>query len=98
MSAYAVALVKVKNPEKMQEYAKLAGPSIAKYDGEVATKGQVAGLLTGEADLNSVAVIKFDSVERINEWYGSDEYQAAIPIRDEACDMTLLKLQVPPAS
>ncbi len=95
MSVYAVALVKVKNPEKMQEYGQLAGATLPKYGATVASRGKVSGLLTGESDLNVVAVMEFPSVEKIDEWYNSDEYQAAIPVREEACDITILKVEAP---
>lgn len=98
MSAYAVALVKVKNPEKMQEYQKIAGPTFGKFGGELAAKGKVTGLLAGQSDLNVVAVMKFPSLEKIDEWYGSEDYQAAVAVREEACDMTILKLQEPPVA
>ena len=98
MSAYAMALVKVKNPEKMKEYQTIAGPTFAKFGGELAAKGKVAGLLHGTSDLNVVAVMKFESIEKIDEWYNSDDYQAAVAVREEACEMTILKLQEPPAA
>ena len=95
MTAYAIALVKVKDPEKMQEYAALAGPTFPKYQGELVAKGQVTELLSGDMDLNIVAVMAFPSLEHIDIWYQSPEYQAAIPTRELASDMTILKVQAP---
>ena len=93
MTAYAVALVTVKNAEKMKKYSELAGPTFKKYGGELVAKGKVSGALVGNTDLNVVAVMAFPSLEKIDEWYQSSEYQAAVSVREEAANMTILKIQ-----
>jgi uncharacterized protein (DUF1330 family) len=79
----------------MKEYGQLAGATLSKYGAKVTTKGKVEGVLTGVSDLDLLAIMEFPSIEKIDEWYNSDEYQAAIKTREEACDMTILKIVVP---
>lgn len=94
MAAFMVALVTPKDPEKLQEYSKLAAPTVASHGGEPVVKGKFEGLLTGTGfDAKMVVVFKFDSIEAIDTWYNSEEYQAIIPLRDEGAEMTFLKLQ-----
>jgi len=90
MSAYAVALIKNIQPETMQEYAKLAQPTIAAWNGRVLAKGALNIPLAGNHDAEVITIIEFAKPEDIEAWYNSAEYQAAIPVREQACDMTLL--------
>lgn len=95
MTAYAIALVTIKDPEKLQQYSSIAGPSVISHGGKVSAKGKVAGLLTGDASWDLVAVMEFPSMEQLDRWYESDEYQSVIAVRDQACEMTILKVQAP---
>ena len=47
--------------------------------------------------LVTTAVVKFPDLEKLEGWYASPEYQALIALRDEACDMNIMKYQVPAA-
>ncbi len=98
MAALAVALVKLKDAEKMQEYGGLAAPTFAEYGGKLVARGKVQGILTGQSDLNIVAVMEFASLDKIDQWYNSPAYQKAIAVREEACDMTILKIELPSAA
>ena len=37
-----------------------------------------------------MVVIRFPSIDAIDRWYHSDAYQALIPLRDEAADVTIV--------
>lgn len=89
MSAFAIALVSIKNPEKFQEYAKAAGPTFAAFNAKHITKGKNAGTLCGASSHQMAAIFEFPDVESAQNWYNSDAYQAIIPLRDEACDVTI---------
>ncbi len=95
MGVYVVALVNVKNEDKMKEYGQIAGGTLSKYGAKITAKGKVEGVLVGEDNLNVLAVMEFPSIKQIDAWYSSEEYQAAISVRNEACDMTILKVVVP---
>ncbi len=86
MSAFVTAMVTVKNPEKFQQYAQQAGATFAAYGGEVLIKGKPLDGGWVEAH-DAIAIIRFPSIEHIDQWYGSPEYQALIPLRDEGADI-----------
>ena len=50
MPAYIIAQINITNPEKYQEYAKLAAPATARYGGKANSKR------LGAADFNMVIV------------------------------------------
>lgn len=93
MAAYLIALAKVKDPEKLKEYAAGASPTIAAYGGEPIVRGAVKTVLAGEHDGDIVFVAKFDSVEDTKAWYNSPEYQKMIPARSQALDPTFVVIE-----
>ena len=95
MTAFFVASVVMKDPAKFQEYGAAAGPTVAAHGGEIVLKGKASAVLAGSSNADAAGVIKFPSIEALNTWYNSSEYQALIPLRDEAVDMTLATFEVP---
>ncbi|MCV7318201.1 hypothetical protein AWB99_15065 [Mycolicibacterium confluentis] len=68
----------------MKEYAKLAMPSMGKAKiVAVDTKPEV---LEGSWHGSQTVVLEFESVDAAKEWYYSDEYQAAVKLRQAAAD------------
>ncbi len=95
MTAFFVANVKVKDPNKFQEYAKKAGETFATYGGEAILRGKVEGVLSGNADHQAVGIVKFPDQEALTTWFNSDAYQDIVPLRDEAAEMTIVTYTVP---
>ncbi|HED34167.1 MAG TPA: DUF1330 domain-containing protein [Gammaproteobacteria bacterium] len=89
MAAFFIANVTVKDPEKFQAYAAKAGETMKKYHGEVALRGKFEQGLKGDADHHAVAVVRFPSHDDLRSWYFSEAYQAVIPLRDEAAEMSI---------
>lgn len=53
MPAYIIAQINVTDPEKYQEYAKLAGPATAKYGGRFLVRGGAKTELEGRGRVAS---------------------------------------------
>ncbi len=95
MCALMIATITVKDPEKFQQYLTKTQEVAAPYGAELLFRGVVDKILTGEDKDHRLAVIvKFPSLEKINEWYGSDEYQPLIALRDEGTDMKMTSYEV----
>jgi len=95
MSAFFIATPTVKSAEKYQAYGAKAGATIAAFGGQFVTKGKAEKALAGSCDHQAAAVVSFPDMETLDNWYQSAEYQALIPLRDEAADMTLIAYSVP---
>jgi uncharacterized protein (DUF1330 family) len=95
MSAFFIANVKIKDQEKFQEYARKAGETFISHGGEPVLRGKVQSALTGSADHHAVGVVRFPSHAQMNAWYNSPEYQAIVPLRDEAAEMTITAYSMP---
>ena len=97
MTAFFVAQVDVKNPEKFQEYGLKAGETIKTHGGSVLVRGKLARMLTEGNGAKATAVIQFPDLDAVDAWFGSDAYQALIPLRQEAADMQIAVYEVPAA-
>lgn len=89
MSAFFVANVRVKNPEKFQRYAQAAGQSMQPFGGSVLIKGASRRTLAGPEGFPNLALVQFPDHDSLEAWYQSPEYQALVPLRDEAADMLI---------
>jgi uncharacterized protein (DUF1330 family) len=81
MAAFVIAEVEVTDMEGYLPYTVLAGESVAKYGGRFRVRGGPVEELEGWPVRGRVVVIEFPDVETARTWYGSPEYQAAIPVR-----------------
>ena len=90
MAAYIIAQVNVTNPEKYQEYAKLAGPASARYGGRFLVRGGTKTPREGDIPYQRVVVTEFPDVEAAKRFYHSVEYQAAREKRLGAADFNMV--------
>jgi len=90
MPAYGIALVNITDPEKYQEYAKLAGPATAKYGGKFVARGVVDSVIEGQGPYSRVAVVEFPTLEAAKTFYNSPEYAEAKAKRKDAADFNML--------
>ena len=65
------------------------------FDAKLVIKGKAEKTIRGDCNHQVVAVARFADMETLDNWYQSAEYQALIPLRDEAVDMTLIAYSVP---
>jgi uncharacterized protein (DUF1330 family) len=77
MPAYIIAQVNITDPQKYQEYAKLAGPATAKYGGRFLVRGGARTEMEGSIPYQRIVVTEYPDVEAAKRFYNSPEYQAA---------------------
>lgn len=95
MSALMIARITVKDPAKFQDYLAKTQQVAAPYGAELLHRGRVDRALTGEdSDHELSVIVKFPSLEAIDEWFGSDAYQPLIALRDEGADMRMTSYAV----
>ena len=90
MSAFVVFHGNINDPDKFGVYAKGVPPTLQPFNGELSLRGKVGRVLAGNHDQKIVALLKFPDLENVHAWYESDAYQALIPLRDEAADVTVI--------
>ena len=93
MSAYLVTTITVTNPEKFEDYRKLAGPAVAQYGGKFIVRGGARTVLEGKFDANRLVVVEFPSSEAAAKFYNSPEYGVAREARSGACDFNMVLVE-----
>ena len=84
MTAYVIAEVSVTDPEGYEQYKPLAGASVAASGGTYEVRGGAVESLEGEPVSGRIVVLRFESLQAARDWYNSDDYQAALPLRQAA--------------
>ena len=89
---YLVANIRVTDQERFQKFSGMAGPIIQKFGGKVLARGP--GAERHEGTLSGVVMmIEFDSKEIAENFYFSEEYQAAKVVRDECSETDLMIIE-----
>lgn len=84
MAVYVIADIRVTDPVAYDQYRPLAAASIARHGGRFIVRGGKADLLEGETQPERIVVIEFPDAETARRWYRSEEYQAALKMRQAA--------------
>ena len=79
--AYMLVQVDVTNAQQYGEYTKLSPGIIEKFGGRFLARGGRTATLEGSPAQGRVVVVEFPSFERAQEFYSSQEYQAAKKVR-----------------
>jgi uncharacterized protein (DUF1330 family) len=91
MSTFIIVDTNIIDAEKLNQYGQQAAITVAKFDGKFIAKGPIDAL-HGTPDYQGKAIIEFADQKSAENWYHSDEYQALVPLRNEAieCQFHLL--------
>ena len=83
MSAYVVLDITVNDPDRYEDYKKLAPPTIEAYGGKYLARGGQMEILEGDWQPNRVVILEFDSIEMAKNWINSSEYSEARALRHQ---------------
>jgi uncharacterized protein (DUF1330 family) len=80
MSAYVIVELEVTDPDQYAAYGKLAEESVSRHGGRFVVRGGNHEVIEGEWAPRMI-VLEFDSLEAIQAWYRSEDYQSCLPMR-----------------
>jgi uncharacterized protein (DUF1330 family) len=85
MPAYVIASVtEAHDDEALAEYRRRNTAAVEAHGGRFVVRGGAMEVLEGDWAPLRVVIMAFDDVDAAKRWYESDDYQAAIPIRQGA--------------
>jgi uncharacterized protein (DUF1330 family) len=93
MRTYVIAEIQITDPVAYDDYRPLAAASIARFGGRFIVRGGKADLLEGEPPPERIVVIEFPDADTARRWYNSEEYQAALKIRQAASRSRVLLVE-----
>jgi len=80
MAAYLIGNYDVTNPEGFSPYGPAVGPTIQAHGGKILVAGPGSKAIEGSPRQFSV-IVEFPSMDALQGWYDSPEYQAILPLR-----------------
>ena len=89
-NAYAIGHVTVKDEAKWAEYRSRLPATLEPWGAEIMFRGRLSAVLSGDHEHAATVVIRFPDLKALNDWHASPQYQAILPIRNEAADVVLL--------
>lgn len=89
-NAYIVGHITVKDAEKWSVYRGKVPATLEPWGAELVFRGSLSSVLSGSHEHSDTVVIRFPDLASIDDWHSSPEYQALIPVREEAADMDLI--------
>jgi len=90
MSACVIGHITVKDEQKWAQYRAQVPATLAPWGAELLFRGQRADILAGNHAHLDTVVIRFPDADSVDAWYNSPEYQALIPLRQQAADLDLV--------
>jgi uncharacterized protein (DUF1330 family) len=94
MPAYVIASVReAHDQDALVEYRQRNSEAVAQYGGRFLVRGGAIDVREGDWEPQRVVVIEFDDAAAARRWYDSEEYQAAIPIRQGASTTDLILVE-----
>jgi uncharacterized protein (DUF1330 family) len=94
MPAYVIAgVTEAHDDEALAEYRRRNTAAVEAHGGRFLARGGAIEVLEGDWAPLRVVIIAFDDVDTARAWYASEEYQAAIPIRQGASTTGLIVVE-----
>ncbi len=93
MPAYLIVRANVTDMEQYQQYMKLTPAILEKYGGSFVIRGGEKVVLEGPDTTDRIVMVKFESIDAARRMYDSDEYQAAIKVREGAAEASFIVME-----
>lgn len=88
--AYAIGHITVKDAAKWTEYRGKVPATLEPWGAELLLRGKLTEVFSGKHAHTDTVVIRFPDLAAARSWHASPAYQALIPLRMQAADVTLL--------
>ena len=93
MSAYIIVKIEITDPVGYEEYKKIAGDTVEKYDGKYIVRGGKTEVLEGDWKPKRIVVLEFPTMERAKEWLNSEEYREPRKMRHRTAKTHMLVIE-----
>jgi uncharacterized protein (DUF1330 family) len=90
MAAYYIGTIQIRDPKRWSQYVSRVGETVMAHGGEVLFRGELEAVMSGAMTHENVVALRFANSAAAMAWHESDSYQALIPLRDAAANVTLV--------
>jgi uncharacterized protein (DUF1330 family) len=81
MSGYLIVNIEVTDPRGYEEYRQKVPPVLAKFGGRYIVRGGDVRVVEGDFPLKRLVIVEFPSLEALQTFYDSPEYQPLLKLR-----------------
>jgi uncharacterized protein (DUF1330 family) len=81
MAAYIIATIEVTDLEKFEVYRGQVPATIENHGGRYLARGGEVTVVEGDQPTRRTVILEFDSLEKANSWYYSDDYAGPKELR-----------------
>lgn len=90
MAAYAIMDVEIFDIEPYMQFMQRVKPIIEKWGGHYLARGGEFRVYEGDYEPRRLVLLEFPSMEVLEQFYQSDEYQTLKPLRDQCSHSRLV--------
>lgn len=88
--AYVIGHITVRDQASWDAYRAAVPATLVPWGAELVFRGRLEDVLGGAFSHPDAVVIRFPDMASLRGWFNSPAYQALIPLRMQAADVTLL--------
>ena len=93
MAGYVITDVEVTDPALYGDFMKQVTATVEAHGGKFVARGGALDIVEGAWKPQRIAILKFDSVERVREWLSSPEYVALNDIRTRSSNINMVVIE-----
>ena len=93
MPGYLIADIEITDPEKYEEYRKVATPTVDAFGGKYLARGGTSEALEGDWTPNRLIVIEFESIDKAKEWWSSETYRIPKQMRQASANTRMMVVE-----
>jgi len=93
MPAYLIVETDITDPEQYERYKAASPAAIAAAGGRFVVRGGETAVLEGDWNPKRLVVVEFPDLEAARAFYDSEEYRAAMKLREGAAHMNMVAVQ-----
>ena len=90
MSAYVIVDIEVHDAAVYEDYRKLVGASVSRYEGRFLVRGGPIDSLEGGWKPERIVILEFPSAALARKWYDSEEYRMPKQLRMRSATASLI--------
>jgi uncharacterized protein (DUF1330 family) len=93
MPAYIIVDLEITDAALFEQYRAAVPATIDAYGGKYLVRGGAYETLEGTWQPKRVIVLQFDSMARLKEWYGSNDYAPLIALRKKCAKANVIAIE-----
>ena len=93
MAAYVITDVEITDADLYGQFLQRVTGTVESYGGKFVARGGAIEVVLGDWTPKRLAMLKFDSIERIHAWLSSPEYTALDDIRTRSSNIDMVVVE-----